>query len=244
MNAWVLVGLVLVAGVAFCFRKSLQNQPLLVVLLIVLVLGVAARTMIRDRSHPELSRTPIYERSVGYALGQAAAQALPDGGELLVVRLRFDKPWAKIKADGYVDGLKEGLKGSRLKIAGVEPKSIFPGAYIGFDVPTIPREALMALLEREYSNVVGIVSFCGFPEGRLDDLPEDVPPLFVAGTHSLIHGNWLTTGRAAAMVVGRPDVQGEVDLSGRTPLPEVFDDLNYLVTADNLQDIVREMRSP
>lgn len=243
MRVLVLICLaVATVAVCLCGKKLKYHQPILIGLAVALMV-VAFGIIKRDRSHPDLSQTPIYERSVGYALGQAAAEAFPKGGELLVVRLRFDKPWARIKADGYVDGLQQGLRGTSLEIAGVEPESIFPGAYMGLDEPVIPLPELMGLLE-EYPDVVGIISFCGFPGVKLGQLPEEVPPLFVAGTHTLRHGQWLQSGRAMAMVVGRPDVEGDVDLSGRTPLSEVFESINYLVTADNLKDVARAMRAP
>jgi hypothetical protein len=184
---------------------------------------------------------PVYERSVGHALGQAAAAALPGGGELLVIRLRFDKSWAQKKADAYVEGLAQGLEGSSLTIAGVEPESVFPGSAGGMDDPDIPLPELMTLLEK-YPDVVGVVSFCGFPKVSLGDLPEQVPPLFVAGTHSLRQANWILSGRVVAMVIGRPDVDGEVDLSPQRPLEDVFASLNYLVNKDNLRDIARTLR--
>ena len=48
--------------------------------------------------HPDLRAPPVYELSVGHALGKAAVKAFPGGGDLLVIRLRFDKSWARAKA--------------------------------------------------------------------------------------------------------------------------------------------------
>lgn len=242
MNVLLVVCLVAVTGGAWAFRENLRKQPALVAVLIGVVVLLAVGSLVKDQTHPDLKGAPVYERSVGYALGQAAVNAFPDGGEILVIRLRFDKSWAKAKADGYVAGLEQGLDGSGVKVAGVEPKSIFDGAYVGVDDPTIPMPELMALL-RKYPDVDAVVSFCGFPDVSLKELPPEMPPLLVAGTHSLRHGKWLQQGKAIAMVITRPDVEGDVDLSKGRPLNEVFDDLNYLVTADNLTDIARQLRA-
>ena len=166
MNLLLVVCLAAVAGGAWKFREPLRKQPVVPGVLIVLVVGVALASLLKDTTHPDLKKAPVYERSVGYALGQAVANAFPDGGDVLVIRLRFDKSWAKAKADGYVAGLEQGLKGSGIKIAGVEPKSVFEGAYLGLDDPTIPMPELKTLLT-EYPDVNAVVSFCGFPDVSL-----------------------------------------------------------------------------
>ena len=192
--------------------------------------------------HPDLRAPPVYELSVGHALGKAAVKAFPGGGDLLVIRLRFDKSWARDKADAYVEGLERGIEGSSLRNAGVEPESIFPGAAGGMDDPDIPMDDLLALLE-QYPDVVAVVSFCGFPKVSLKDLPDHVPPLLVAGTHSFRHGRWLTSRRAVAMVMGRPDIEGDIDLSRKQPLEEVFASLNYLLTPDNVEEMAHKVRN-
>ena len=49
---------------------------------------------------------------------------------------------------------------------------LFPGASGGMDDPNIPLPALMELLEK-YPDVVAVVSFCGFPDVLLNNLPEE-----------------------------------------------------------------------
>lgn len=222
-------------------KEKLEEYRWVVVAVTVVAVLLAARAVFKDNTHPDLLRTPVYERSVGHALGRAAVNAFPDGGKLLVIRMRYPKEWANRKADGYVDGLKKGLDGSKLRIAGIEPDQPLPEAVSGLDEPSIPMPKLLAYLET-YPDIVGVVSFFGFPQVSLADLPESVPPLLVAGSHRFGHGKWVQSGRVVAMVAPRPDVEGELDLSEKRPLEDVFRSLCYLVTADNLMEIAVELR--
>lgn len=229
-------------GLVLAFRRSIPNYPVVAVALAGLaVLLALGRLAGGGGVHPSLREPPVYERSVGHALGQAAVAAFPDGGDLLVIRLRYEKAWARAKADAYVEGLEQGIKGSGLRIAGVEPEAVFPVAVGGMDEPSIPMADFMALLER-YPGVVGVVSFCGFPLVSLEELPDSVPPLLVAGIHHLRHGRWILADRVVAMVVGRPDVWEDVDLSPKRPLEEVFASLSYLVTRENVHEIAGRLR--
>ena len=78
----ILIALVLV----LVYRKAVPNYQVVAGGLAAAALLVAlGRLTSGSGVHPDLKAPPVYERSVGHALGQAAAKAFPNGGELLVI---------------------------------------------------------------------------------------------------------------------------------------------------------------
>jgi len=245
----VLTIFLLVALVIVAWRRQQSPTPVLNLLLVGLaVASLAAAAMVWCRPHLEearcTARTNRLQEAIGFELGQAVAQAFPQGGTVLVLLAGLP---AKFPKNGVgaaqVKGLQAGFGRANLQAVpvGYTPATDFEAMEIQAEWPRrgVPFEKINEWFAA-HRDAVAVVAFLLVGTGPRGQPPPQIPPLFVVGAPAIGMGpetkelglDWVRPGAVEAVVVYRGFDWESVAATGS--LPDVFRTCCELVTPANV----------
>ena len=184
---WFLLILVLIALIA-CFVLGRQNRDQMkgvIIGLAALAIVLALVNLFRScsgGSGVSTAQVDRFEQAVGYRLGQALAEDLPDGGPVLVVQWEhLDVDRMQELNEARLDGLKAGASGARFTWTTDGPRPEQDGEEALDSLMMIEdmglTEDLFADLLARHEDVVAVVSFLTLQPDVIYG-PQDRPPLY------------------------------------------------------------------
>ena len=197
-----LILLLLVGIVTYTQRHRIPQAVNLGVFVLLALVSVTllVRSFTRGPRSPDpdelISSLETFDRASSYRLGQAVAQDIPEGSEILVIHRGAYNPVAQRLLDGKLDALRLGLAAPySIHLAGLpeDPARQFVDET---DTPRSGARLVYELLEEEeelhlsgaqlgqflaqHPSVEAVVSFIGPPHFHRA-VPRGMPPLYVMG---------------------------------------------------------------
>ena len=243
LTVFLLVALVIVAW----RRQQSPTRALTALLAVLAVASLSSAVVVWQRPQREvarqIARIERVHEAMGFALGRAVAQAIPQGGNVLVLLPGLPAKFPKSGVGAaQVKGLRAGFGRDNLQAVpvGYTPASADEAQDIQNDWPL--RGIPFAKINEWFvarRGAVAVVAFTAVGTG-LNWLPQtQIPPLFASGTPILSIGDqalwldWVKSGGLEAVVVS-PNGFDWATAAAPNSLPEVFEKCCELITPNNV----------
>ncbi|MCF7838117.1 MAG: hypothetical protein K9N49_05760 [Candidatus Marinimicrobia bacterium] len=220
----ILVILLIALVVASIKRKSNPETmtPVVWGLVIVVFVVVLARAFTSSKSSATSSIQPEFFTSTGYKLGQAVANAVPEGGDVLVVYFQAaqSKAWQRL-VEAQLEGLKQELKAPKYKV--IEAPIVPSEDEFEMDMGMIGAERFEGLLAQAPAAKAVVMFDCMFSPAP-GQPAKKLPPLFLSGSPMIeMVDEFMARGLVAAAVTYRMDADWNAKPTRGMSLDEVFD---------------------
>jgi len=239
-----------VAGLVLCFFRARTNpagvRALVIVLLVLTVLSGTLRACFRPRKRAQTLQGNYYAATAA-ELGKTVARELPGGGPIVVLQYNFRKEPSPV-SQAQIEGLKAGFGETKITIAAIEPALREYPAELSL-VPTesaMPENLFFDSLAK-HPEARAVVSFTGMPfnvrTGRPSRAKAGLPPLFLFASDRLASWSaWMRNGTLKAVVMPKKGMeQGVLTQAANKTASEIFAATSMLVTAENLDSVLREL---